>query len=74
MLPSLYVDVLVTIQKEVIPCVNVALKQQTDPLSFLISLREVSDRFASSIQVAGLLQGESKLPDALTAQHPSLGN
>ncbi|BES98168.1 oligomeric golgi complex [Nesidiocoris tenuis] len=57
MLPSLYVDVLVTIQKEVIPCVNVALKQQTDPLSFLISLREVSDRFASSIQVAGLLQG-----------------
>uniref|UniRef100_T1I1G8 Conserved oligomeric Golgi complex subunit 7 n=1 Tax=Rhodnius prolixus TaxID=13249 RepID=T1I1G8_RHOPR len=50
MLPSIYVDVLVTLQKDITSSIDVALKQQPQPISFLIQLKEVTDRFAHNMR------------------------
>uniref|UniRef100_A0A023EY93 Conserved oligomeric Golgi complex subunit 7 n=2 Tax=Triatoma infestans TaxID=30076 RepID=A0A023EY93_TRIIF len=50
MLPSIYVDVLVTLQEDITCSIEVALKQQPQPVSFLIQLKEVTDRFADNMR------------------------
>lgn len=50
MLPAIYVDVLVTLQKDITSSIDVALKQQPQPVSFLIQLKEVTDRFAHNMR------------------------
>uniref|UniRef100_A0A146KWA8 Conserved oligomeric Golgi complex subunit 7 n=1 Tax=Lygus hesperus TaxID=30085 RepID=A0A146KWA8_LYGHE len=64
MLPAIYTDVLTTMQKDICGSIDVALKQQMDQLSFLISLKDISDRFANNFQSSSLQLGnrESDFP------------
>ncbi|KAK9508413.1 hypothetical protein O3M35_005979 [Rhynocoris fuscipes] len=49
MLQSIYIDVLNSLHKDMTNCIDTALKQQPQPVSFLIQLKQVTDRFAHNL-------------------------
>ncbi|XP_014248719.1 conserved oligomeric Golgi complex subunit 7 [Cimex lectularius] len=52
MLPAIYIDVLITLEKDMVSAIDLAVKQHQDQLQFLIQLREVTDQFSQSFSNA----------------------
>ncbi|XP_067003846.1 conserved oligomeric Golgi complex subunit 7 [Anabrus simplex] len=49
---ELYADVLVSLDPSLNMCIDAALKQQTDHLTFLMEMKQLTKHFAGSLQVA----------------------
>lgn len=57
-LSEVYADVLVSLDPSLNICVDAALKQQEQPLLFLVELKESTKHFAHNLQSAVLSQGK----------------
>ena len=51
-LVELYADALVSLDPNFNSCIDAALKQQTDQLTFLMELKQITKHFAVNLQVA----------------------